>query len=79
MGFYLLKKIYLIVLSNIIVYTYYIHVLIFILELHIYIFCVMFCRRSREARGNAGKVPRFPEKVGHVLCISFHSAIHSEF
>lgn len=49
------------------------------LVLLIYMFCVMFYRGFREARRNAGKVPRFPEKVGHVLCISFHSAIHSEF
>lgn len=39
----------------------------------------MFNRGFREARRNVGKVLRFLEKVGYVLCILFYLAIYSEF
>lgn len=38
-----------------------------------------YSRRFRKARGNAGKVPGFPEKSRYVLCLSLHSEIYSEW
>ena len=57
--------------------------LLYVLESYILTFIMKhffsYSRRFRKARGNAGKVPGFPEKSRYVLCISLHSEIYSEW
>ena len=56
---------------------------IYVLESYILTFIMKhffsYSRRFRKTRGNAGKVPGFPEKGRYVLCLSLHSEIYSEW